>query len=187
MMLEQGGSSGVGKKWLECGYFLKVNLRGWADGSDVGYEKRGVKESSLTPGFFGLSHWWYLLTCGILLHTSHCLISSHHCEGGLAYIRMRMTCKGFNCRSIPSSYLASRDTLDRHLMLPRTYILFPFKSSGCLSRWPPLYLSAEQLVRSSILLGPPYSLLVVFECVSRQAISVLTITPSLASVLLVTS
>lgn len=129
--------------------------------------------------------YWLVLKNTAVCFTLFDLITS--LQGRLAYVRMRMTCKGFNCRSIPSSYLASRDTLDRHLMLPRTYILFPFKSSGCLSRWPPLYLSAEQLVRSGILLGPPYSLLMVFECVSRQAISVLTITPSLASVLLVTS
>lgn len=76
-----------------------------------GMRKRGVKESSLTPRFF----WFELLALFTDLWNTavcftFCLISSHHCEGGLAYIIMRMDCKGFNCRSIPSSYLASRDT-----------------------------------------------------------------------------
>ena len=47
--------------------FLKVELRGFADGSDVGYEKRGVKFDSQGFWFEPLG----ILICVVLLYSPY--------------------------------------------------------------------------------------------------------------------
>lgn len=97
-------STEEGKMWLEYG-------------SDLGSEKKSVKSDSKG---FDLSHGKYLLTCGELPYASHSIWYSWcHYEGGLACVRMSKNYKGFNFRSISSSYL---DYTTWHLMLPRTQI-----------------------------------------------------------------
>lgn len=39
-VFEQGGNSGVGEKWLDSGYVLKVEIKGFADGLDVLCERK---------------------------------------------------------------------------------------------------------------------------------------------------
>lgn len=39
-VFEQGGSSGVGEKWLDSGYVLKVEIKGFPDGLDVPCERK---------------------------------------------------------------------------------------------------------------------------------------------------
>lgn len=68
-----------------------------------GRRKKGVrvKCESQVPGPLGDIYRLAGYCC-----TLHILFDAHHItEGGVACIRVRMNCKGFNCRSIPSSYL----------------------------------------------------------------------------------